>query len=414
MSTALLPTGPSVAVIGAGIAGAACAASLLRSGCRVTVFDKSRGVGGRMATRRLRWCDADGAEHEAAFDHGAQQFSARHPRFRACVGRAVEAGVVSAWQPRVHRSGPVPFAKQAFVARPGMPALCRHLLAGVPVLLEQSVQRLQRGSEGWRLVIDGGESVGPFDQVMLAMPPAQAALLLAGHHDGWADHLASLRMDPCWTLMAVTDEVDWPWDAAEPPRGPLAWIARDDRKPGRRAPDGRAVWVAQATAAWSAAHLEEDPAAVADALRDALAALLPARWSAVSDGRWQRRPVHWHHASVHRWRYALPAALSTDPATRVDCWWDAARGLGVCGDFLGGGGVEAAWRSGDELRKPSLPGWSARSRRRWWLKSGPRLVVRARFPAPVGNPGIRTTVPGERSHAQSGAGRGHRVAVAAK
>jgi predicted NAD/FAD-dependent oxidoreductase len=98
--------------------------------------------------------------------------------------------------------------------------------------------------------------------------------------------------------------------------------------------------VAQATPAWSAAHLEADPATVTEALRDALQSLLPPRLAG-------EPPLAWHHASVHRWRYAVPADRSSLDGR--ECWWDADRGLGVCGDFFNGGNVEAAWRSGDEL-----------------------------------------------------------------
>ncbi len=325
----------SVAVIGAGLAGAACAASLQRAGLQVTLFDKAPGVGGRMATRRVHWTDELGAERLVALDHGAQHFSARHPRFRALMSRAETAGVVARWRPRVHAVWPAPIERNSFVAVPNMPTLCRHLLDGVPVRLGQQVQRLQRGASGWQIVIADGDTAGPFDQVMLAMPPAQAALLLAGHNDGWADTLMTTRMAPCWTLMAVTRDVDWPWDAAEPDRGPLAWVARNERKPGRSAPPGCATWVAHASSAWSAAHLEESSATVVDALCAALTSLLAAG-----------RPVTWHHASAHRWRYATPSNPALDAR---ECWWDARLGLGVCGDFFGGGNVEAAWRSGDEL-----------------------------------------------------------------
>jgi hypothetical protein len=147
-------------------------------------------------------------------------------------------------------------------------------------------------------------------------------------------------MQPCWTLMAATDDVDWPWDAAEPGRGPLAWVARNDRKPGRSAPRNVATWVAQATPAWSAAHLEADPETVAAALREALQALLPPRPAGGP-------ALAWHHCSVHRWRYAVPTDRGSLDGR--ECWWDADRGLGVCGDFFNGGDVEAAWRSGDEL-----------------------------------------------------------------
>jgi hypothetical protein len=334
---------PHVAVVGAGMAGAACAASLARNGMDVTVFDKSRGVGGRMATRRLRWGAAPGAgdvhELQAEVDHGAPYFSARHPRFRAAMQRAARAGVLAVWQPRVHGTW-APAGPHSFVPVPAMTALARHLLLGVSVELDRAVQRLHRAAEGWHLVLADGGQAGPFDHVVLAMPPAQAAVLLAGHHDAWADALAEVRMQPCWTLMAVTADVDWPWDAAEPERGPLAWVARNDRKPGRKAPLGCATWVAQATAAWSAAHLEEDPQVVASVLGAALQRLLPAS-----------SPVVWHTSVVHRWRYAVPVAPGPDEtvSSQAECRWDAERGLGVCGDYLAGGGVEAAWRSGDEL-----------------------------------------------------------------
>jgi predicted NAD/FAD-dependent oxidoreductase len=325
----------SVAVIGAGVAGAACAASLHRAGLQVTLFDKSRGVGGRMATRRAGWTDAKGHAGSAEFDHGAQHFIARQPRFRAVMARAQAAGCAAASRLRVHRAWPGPREVAGFVAVPNMPALCQHLLAGVPLRLGQAVQRLQRSATGWQIVIADGDNAGPFDHVMLAMPPAQAALLLAGHADAWADTLAAVPMTACWTLMAVTDDVDWPWDAAVPGRGPLAWVARNDRKPGRERVPGGAVWVAHATPAWSAEHLEDDPESIAAALGAALAAQLP---HAPAPG--------WLHRSVHRWRYAVPAAPLADSS---ECWWDPDLGLGICGDFLGGGDVEAAWRSGDEL-----------------------------------------------------------------
>lgn len=337
----------SVAVIGAGIAGAACATSLQKAGWDVTLFDKARGVGGRMATRRVDWADGLGGNHSIEFDHGAQHFGARHPRFRAVVRRAEAAGRVAEWQPRVHAAWPTAVKRNCFVPLPNMSALARHLLADMPVRLTQPVQRLQRVGDAWQVVIAGGAAPGDlatpieqlFDHVVLAMPPAQAAVLLAGLNDDWADALMQIRMEPCWTLMAATSDVDWPWDAVEPERGPLCWVGRNDRKPGRVAPADCATWVAHTTPAWSAAHLEDEPDAVTHALRAALADLLP---STQAGGR----PLRWLHTSVQRWRYAMPGAAL---AGALDAWWDPALGLGVCGDFLGDGDVEAAWRSGDEL-----------------------------------------------------------------
>jgi predicted NAD/FAD-dependent oxidoreductase len=186
------------------------------------------------------------------------------------------------------------------------------------------------------------------------MPPAQTAALLAtpqadraaapradraaAIRADWAAALRAVPMAPCWTLMAVTNELDWPWDAAEPDRGPLAWSGRNDRKPGRAshaAGPSLVEWVAHATPEWTLAHLEDDPADVATALSAALGPLL-------TGGAAPR----WHHTGVHRWRYAqLAEAAKGGP----DCWLDIEAGLGVCGDSFGDGTVEAAWCSGDEL-----------------------------------------------------------------
>ena len=324
-----------IAVVGTGIAGMACAASLHRDGHALTLFDKSRGVGGRMATRRAAWPGTDGTEQAAAFDHGAQHITATQPRFRAALLRAQAAGCVQAWAPLVHADWPRGGRQPGFVATPGMPALSRYLGTGIQQRLGQAVLALQRGPEGWQLQLADGSSDGPFGQVLLAMPPTQAAALLCTHHRLWAKVLAAVPMQPCWTLMAVTDDVDWPWDMALPERGPLARVLRNDRVPGRQAPPGTATWVTQATPGWSAAHLEDDAQDVQALLLAALALQLPGG-----------RLAGLRHAAVHRWRYAQPAAAAPD---QRDCWWDAERGLGVCGDFLAGGGVEAAWHSGDEL-----------------------------------------------------------------
>ena len=324
---------PRVAVIGAGLAGTACAARLKQAGAQVTLFEKSRGVGGRMSTRRTRWTNAQGAEQQAEIDHGAQHFKAEQQPFQAVMAQAENAGCATRWAPRLQSASAESVQKQ-WVAVPSMPALCRHLLADTPVQLEQTVQRLLRSADGWHLAIAEGGVAGPFDHLVLAMPSVQAAALLAEHRNDWADALATVRMQPCWTLMAVTQEVDPAWDVAQPVDGPLAWVARNDRKPGRTAPAGCATWVAQASEAWSATHLEDSTESVADTLRHALQALLPAH------------PLQWQHSVVHRWRYAMPvAALRESPIFQ----WDASLGLGVCGDFLGAGDVESAWQSGNAL-----------------------------------------------------------------
>jgi renalase len=331
-----------VAVIGSGLAGSACAAGLQRAGVQVTLFEKAKTVGGHTATRCASWIDASGAEQSVTFDDIAQYFMPVKRRLKPVVARAMAAGCVSAWRPRVHAGWPLETG-QCLIAAPAMPTLCSHLIAGATVHLNRTVRRLQRTADGsWYVASDGIPLSGPFHHVVVALPPAQAAVLLAGHQDEWADALLAKRIEPSWTLTAVTDDVDWPWDAAQPDRGPLAWVLRNDRVPGRTTPPGLAVWTAHATAEWSLAHLEDDPQALIDELKSALRRQLPTP-------RAGNGPVQWHYANAHRGRYPGSSVDCNDSIGSNEVWWDEFLALGVCGHLLEGGGVEADWYSGDEL-----------------------------------------------------------------
>lgn len=334
---------PRVAVIGAGIAGSSCARALAEAGCEVQVLDKSRGPGGRLATRRLQWPDADGRLQTTALDHGAPGFAARGAPFRAWVAAAVRAGVLAPWRPTLADNGdPLDGDEPLYIGTPDMPAACRWLLQHLPFTPNATVERLRKTPAGWLLEGSGPLPTQAFDAVILALPPAQAAPLLAEYRRDWAQRAAMALMQPGWTLMGVTDAPAsaLAWDAARPQHGPLAWVLRHAARPGRQAPAGQAHWVLHARVGWSRQHLEQPPSQVLAALQAALQG-------------WLQQPLAWRHAVVHRWRYAMPLASGgeVDPS----CWWDPAHGLGACGDFLGGGGVEAAWASARALVQAMQP-----------------------------------------------------------
>ena len=71
-----------IAIVGAGIAGLSCALRLQDAEHDVTLFDKGRRPGGRMASKRVT---AMGPSF--AFDYGAQHLTARDPDFVAQVAR---------------------------------------------------------------------------------------------------------------------------------------------------------------------------------------------------------------------------------------------------------------------------------------------------------------------------------------
>ena len=329
-----------VAVIGAGMAGSSCAQALTLAGHTVQVFDKSRGPGGRMATRRLEWRDRDGEARTTGIDHGAVSVTARSAAFQAFVNQALQAGFLAEWKPLLAAGSlPVEDGAPLCVPVPDLPALCRHLLDGTAATWSFAVDSLQRRPLGWQVAADGLCHPTLFDAVVLALPPAQAAPLLKPHRPEWAGQAAATPMLPCWTLMGIADDpgptdnapqAALQRDLARPPTGELAWVLRNDSRPGRDRRPGQAHWVVHASAGWSQQHLEQS----ADWVQRQLQAALD---------RWLGRAVDWQHLVVHRWRYALPQAQTT---TDGGCWWDADLGLGVCGDFLGGASVEGAWLSG--------------------------------------------------------------------
>lgn len=317
-----------VAVIGAGIAGLSCAARLAAAGCRVDVFEKSRGTGGRLATRR---------DHGTGFDLGAQYFTARDPAFVAQVDAWRAAGAVARWdvQPHVIDAGgrllPSPDDTPRWVGTPSMTAIAQQLLGRQIVLCTGTrIASVSRGAHGWslgaaeNLVFDG------FDVLVVAAPAPQAAPLLVASPALHA--LASgAVMESCW---AVVVGYDGPsgirLDAAFARGQPVSWLARNSGKPGRAMmPE---TWVLHAAPGWSEEHLEAPAEAVARHLH---------RWFAQVVAPQAPGPA-W--LTAHRWRFARTGHAVIDAAG-----YDAALQLGVCGDWCNGGRVEGAWLSGHAL-----------------------------------------------------------------
>ena len=86
-------------IVGAGISGLFAGQILNRVGHPVIILEKSRGVGGRMATRRF---------NKGVFDHGAQFFTVRDPQFKRWVDRWVKQGIALEWARKFSEPGGTP------------------------------------------------------------------------------------------------------------------------------------------------------------------------------------------------------------------------------------------------------------------------------------------------------------------
>jgi len=311
-----------IAVVGAGMAGVACAAALRQAGLEVEVFEKSRGLGGRIATRRR---DA------GSFDHGAQYVTARGTRFESLLRRLGEAGAVTEWQPQ-GREDPHPpshgLDQTWFIGTPGMSAMVKPLAEGLRVHRGARIAALEKPNGRWRLKTVDGQTAETFDAVAVTVPAPQASPLLAAHGSAFA-RIERAAMAPCWAAMMTFDaplaDAD---DVLRPAAGPIAWAARNSAKPGRNG-DATEAWVIHAGPAWSRAHLEDEAGAVARDLLQAFGEVL---------GRSLPQPGH---LAAHRWRYALCETPLQTPRLIGD---DGT--LGAAGDWCLGARVEAAYDSG--------------------------------------------------------------------
>jgi photolyase PhrII len=323
-----------IAVIGAGLAGLAAARTLADQRHYVRLFEKSRGYGGRAATRRI-------SDRGIAIDHGAQYFTARDPRFRRRVLSWAERGIVSRWNAAIGSFDRGVFAPLAgdherWVGVPGMSALGRTLAEDLDVMLATRVRAPVRDGDGWLLTDDQGRALGHYDCVLISAPAPQAAVLLEAA-PGLAEQAQALRFSPCWSVLLDLDPAfRLPFDGLFVNQGPLRWVARNASKPGR----GGNTWIVHATPDWTSAHLDDSPEAVIGLLLDALAEI--SRAAAPSSGG-ALRPVP-EFAQAHRWLYSLAA----EPLTG-GCLWEPALGIGACGDWCGGARIEGAWLSGEAL-----------------------------------------------------------------
>ena len=305
-----------ILVIGAGMAGLSAAAELQRAGRRVCVLDKGRGVGGRLASRRMG---------EATFDHGAQFITTRDARFVSALEGWRQTGVVEEWCRG--------FAEHAdghprWRGKPSMNSVAKHLAHGLEVHLEKQVVALRCLQNQWRAETNTGEDY-PASAVVLTPPvPQSLALMAAGGFSLQPEmhaRLADIHYELCLSVMAVLDGPSRlpPPGGRAPAEGPIAWIADNHLKGVSAAP---AVTI-HATHAFSLEHWEGDRQASGRLLLDAAA-----EWLGAGIKTFQ----------VHGWRYSKPMRVHEQACVIVR----ESPMLVLAGDAFAGPKVEGAAISG--------------------------------------------------------------------
>jgi len=352
-----------LAIVGAGTAGLAAAHSLRDTDAQVTVFEKSRGVSGRAATRWRDVAGPDGMLARWRYDHGAQYLSPdADSRAAAYVREHLGEGLVdmdgAVWpfddagtlRPDDARQDPGP----RWTYPDGIAGLGRRLCEGMPDLdlrTQTRVLGLSRDADGWAVETDDGARDDGFDVVLLTAPAPQAAEIVrvGGTHDALAEALGAVAYRSQFTVVwGFGREIERPAEvyalvnrqvgAANSGGHAVAWLAVESDKRGR-APEGASILLAQMSDAWTHAHYDDAKRDVVAAASEAVTGL----WGPLRDPLW---------TDTQRWRYSLPnGPLDASARTTAE-----ADGLFVAGDATAGKGrvhlaLEEGLAAADRVRE---------------------------------------------------------------
>jgi renalase len=312
-------------VVGAGISGLLAAKTLNEGGWTVTVLEKCRSVGGRMATRRVG---------EGNFDPGAQFFTVRDERFANLVEDWLGAGIAAEWTRGFADSEgrPNEDGYPRYRGAEGMTSIPKYISRGLDVRTGERAVRVDDNDDGWEVVCESGSRVAGNALVLTAPVPQALDLASSGSHnlpDGTRRHLETVSYDPCLALMVLLDNST----SVPEPGGmqiksePLDWIGDNRRKGISEAP---AVTV-HAGPEWSRSHFEDDETEIVDTMISLLGDHLGTDLApAIVD------------TSLVRWRYSWVTNPHPDPCLVAS----DDPPLVFCGDAFGQPKVEGAALSG--------------------------------------------------------------------
>lgn len=337
----------SIAIIGAGISGLSCATKLQDAGYKVTLFEKSRGVSGRLSTRMsASW----------QCDHGAQYFTARDPIFAAEVQRWLSADVARLWQPRLKVFDGLNFLNKTekyesnnlrYVGYPKNHMPSKWLAASLRVQTETTISEIVSVGQQWQLNSkEHGLLTEKFDLIILAIPAPQASVILEKVETPLLKLCDTVAMRPCFALMLhLKHKLNCSFDGLFINSGPLSWAARDSAKPGRVKTLSNdheyETWVLHASSDWSMGNIDAPIEDVAQNMFNAFKSVLQADSNLEAADQFDHALDEY---SMHRWLYADCAHFSESVYG-----WDQHQAIGLCGDWLNGGKIQGAWLSGYHL-----------------------------------------------------------------
>jgi predicted NAD/FAD-dependent oxidoreductase len=307
-------------IVGAGLSGLSAANDLQQAGHNVLLVDKGRGLGGRLAGRRIG---------DASFDHGAQFMTTRDQRFAATVQGWIADGVAEEWYSSFPGSSGESHPRYRGV--PTMTAIAKHMATDLNILRSVRVLEIAQSDNQWLVSLDNGEQVTAKSMLITAPVPQTIDLLAAGNiqlSDANQARLELIEYETCIAVMAVLDgpsTIPAP-GAMAVHNSPVAWLSDNQQKGVSTIP---AVTI-HGSGDFSTEYFELDRQAAGQQLINAAQPLLGA---AVKEFQ------------VHGWRYSKPSVVDSEPCMLASTDTQLPP-LALAGDAFNGPRVEGAVVSG--------------------------------------------------------------------
>tara|TARA_Y100000590_G_scaffold470732_1_gene668942 strand:+ start:6812 stop:7795 length:984 start_codon:yes stop_codon:yes gene_type:complete len=316
----------SVAIIGAGISGLSLA-NKINNISNVTVFEKSRGLGGRVATRRVG---------NFSFDHGAQFFKAKSSEFNEYIEPMIEKGIIDIWKARFIEidHGKVTNSRiwgeesANYIGIPSMSAIGKFMSEGLNIKLSEKIEKIQRNSK-WELFTAENETKGQYDWIISTIPPKQTIELIPNIKNIYSN-IESHKMLACYSLMLGFDKaIDIDFDAALVKGKDISWISVNSSKPGR---GDQYTILAHSTNKWASENIERD--------RDWVKEYLCGELSKIID----RDISNASYIGLQGWRYANIGKQKGE-----NFYINKEENIALCGDWFIQGRIESAYLSSSRL-----------------------------------------------------------------
>jgi renalase len=309
-----------IAIIGAGISGITLAKNL--SGiAEVKIFEKARGVGGRMSSRY---------HEQFAFDHATQCFTARSREFQDFLQDFIESGDVAPWVGKAINidNGKISsrfWFETHLVAVPNMNSLCKKMSQGLDIGLATEISQIKKHNNLWNLLDKNGNDLGSFDFVISTAPPAQTKKLFGDYFT-----VKEIAMQPCFSMMlGFNQKWENDWIFAKVKNNPIKIISVNSSKPGRN--NEATSLVIQTRKRWSIENIDLDPKNIEKTLLENFTQLTNINYQNAA------------YVSLHRWLYALI------DEEKGEIFFDKENSLAATGDWTTDSRVEDVWIAANKL-----------------------------------------------------------------